>query len=177
MLVAGAVAAALTTAAASARPSEAELIRPGIGIGGIRVGMSLAAVRRALGREEVVNVDRRRGFGTRYVELAWEYGWWRVGFLVRGGRYRVVLVATQHRSERTRGRLGVGTSKAALRRALPVRCDRRWHPGEWCVLRHPNGRRTVFVVFYVCLDRADMPGRPCDRAREEVGEVVVREPF
>jgi hypothetical protein len=85
--------ATLLAAAAVATPAggssnSSQLIRPAVGIGKVRLGMSLADVRRALGRDFAVNRRLRRGFGTTYVELGWDYSWWRVGFLVRRGQYR-----------------------------------------------------------------------------------------
>ena len=199
--VASAVASAVLAAAGSAAGAtqRTELIRPAVGIGKVRLGMSLTQVRRALGNEFAVNRRIGRGFGKTYVELGWDYSWWRVGFLVQRGRYRVVLVATQHRTERTRGGIGVGTSRRTLLRSLPVRClvtppprdtvppitDANPLAPRGCVLGSTRGRFTVFSVGHVCKNGAPVvpwpsqTGLPCAPAhqRSEVVEVSVREPF
>jgi len=59
------VAAAVAAAAAATAPSVTQLIRPGVAIGKVRLGMSFAQVRRALGRPQLVNRREERGFGRR----------------------------------------------------------------------------------------------------------------
>jgi hypothetical protein len=161
--------------------------------------MSLADVRRALGPDFAVNRRIRRGFGATYVELGWDYSWWRVGFLVRRGRCRVVLVATQHRTERTAGGVGVGTSRQVLLRRLPVRCLVTPPPRDTvppitgrdplaprgCILGSTRGRFTAFALGPVCTKSVPVAspmsptGVPCPPAyqRTVVVEVTVREPL
>jgi hypothetical protein len=123
-LVAGMVAAfGLVAGNASAAPARDALIRPGVGIGEIRVGMTFAQVRRALGRPETVMRQRPYGFGGRYAEYAWNGTDWIVAVAGRGDRARVVSVATGLRGERTRiRRVGVGSTEEAVRRGLGARC-------------------------------------------------------
>ena len=112
----------LAAGSAEAAPVRDALIRPGVGIGEIRLGMRLAEVRRALGRPQVILEQRRLGFGSSYSEYAWNGANWTVGLLGRGDRARVVSVATGLRRERTRSRVSVGSTDTALRRALGTRC-------------------------------------------------------
>lgn len=163
-LVAAATLTAVVAAGLASGGSTADrLIRPGVGIGKVRLGMNLAQVRRTLGNEFIVNRRRPRGFGRTYVELGWDHAWWRVGFIVSRGRYRAVLVSTRHRSERTRGGVGVGTTSRTLRRKLPVRCPPARPPRDTtppfgepdlrprgCILGASDARHTVFTVGLVC---------------------------
>jgi hypothetical protein len=86
--------AAVTAAPTASAPSSTRLIRLGVGIGKIRLGMTYAEVRRALGRPQLVNRRQDRGFGNRYIEYLWNYDEWRVGLLGPRGRERVVRVST-----------------------------------------------------------------------------------
>jgi hypothetical protein len=118
------VAAALSlgAASASALPARDAFIHPGVGIGEVRIGMTLAEVRRALGQPEAVMRRRRFGFG-HYTEYAWAGTDWIVAVIGRGDRARVVSVATGLRRERTRTRkVGVGSTELAVRRGLGARC-------------------------------------------------------
>jgi hypothetical protein len=157
---AAAAATACTIAgAAPAAPERNELIRMGQAIGKIKLGMTLPAVRRALGPNRVVY--RRHDFGARgrYVELGWErpgrVSWepviWQVGFRSwrRGGTMRVVRVATDAPSERTSRRLGVGSRPRQLVRAYPhATCVSRGPEGpyrfDWVVVEERNGAMTAF---------------------------------
>jgi hypothetical protein len=140
-------------AAGSTRANE--LIRPGVGIGKVRLGMTQAQVRRALGPHMAVNARERR-FGRLYLELAYDYSAYTVGFFGAPGRLRVVSVATSLRRERTRTGLGPGTSLRVLRRALRgERCRVRRGPQAAmfrteCVLHAPSGARTTFVASRDC---------------------------
>jgi hypothetical protein len=120
--LAAVIAAALAVGTASAAPQRDALIRPGVGIGNVRVGLTLAHVRRALGRPEAVMRQRRYGFGF-YTEYAWSGTDWIVAVVGRRDRARVVSVATGLRRERTRLRkVGVGSTEQAVRRGLGARC-------------------------------------------------------
>ena len=142
-------------APAAGAPDATALIRPGVGIGKVRLGMTQPQVRRALGRHMVVNVRERR-FGRLYLELAYDYSAYTVGFFGAPGELRVVSVATSLRRERTRNGLGPGTSLRALRRALRgERCRRSrvvtfvGHHTECSVLAR-SGARTTFVAAPEC---------------------------
>ncbi len=145
-------------ASAQASQDATALIRPGVGIGKVRLGMTRAEVRRALGPHMVVNARERR-FGLLYLELAYDYSAYTVGFFGPSGRLRVVSVATSRRRERTRNGLGPGTSLLALRRALEgERCRRGsvvtfvGHYTE-CSVFARSGARTTFIAAPECDQR------------------------
>lgn len=166
VLVLAVVVAAAAVTAHGARQRDA-LVRPGVGIGKIRLGMTPAQVFRALGRTQVVNRRIRYGFGTRYVEYGWDYTSWSVGFTGRENSLRVSKVATTLRRERTRGGVGVGTSVRALLRVYPsAQCVGRWYsdpdPGTWVYI----GRQPTMTAFNI---KYDGPG-----SRGRVAEVVVQ---
>jgi hypothetical protein len=145
--------AAVTAAPTASAPSSTRLIRLGVGIGKIRLGMTYAEVRRALGRPQLVNRRQDRGFGNRYIEYLWNYDEWRVGLLGPRGRERVVRVSTALRSERTPERVGVGSTPRQLARAYRRRAECIWRAynvadqGTWIVLRGPSGRMTAFALY------------------------------
>jgi hypothetical protein len=165
--------AGFAAADVSASPDVSELIRPGVGIGKVRLGMTQAQVRRALGqRHAIVNVRERR-FGLVYLELAYDYSAYTVGFFGAPGKLRVVSVATSLRSERTRNGLGPGTSLRALRRVLRgERCRRRTVVTfvgfqTECSVLAASGARTTFIAVPECDQR-----HICSTA-QTVFEVVV----
>jgi hypothetical protein len=160
-LVAAAVALALSHVG-SAAPERNELIRMGTGIGKVQRGMTLPAVRRALGGPHV-SVYRRDDFGARgrYLELGWELpgrtAWdpvtWQIGFrsTSRRGPLRVTRVATTARSQRTPRGVGIGTRARDIKRAHPdATCVTRFyhlpHPHTWIVVDAPRGGMTAFQV-------------------------------
>ncbi len=116
--------AVLVVASAEATPTRDTLLRPGIGAGKVRLGMTFAQVRRAIGRP--TRVERREiyRFET-YVEYAWGINSsWRVGFHGRTlARSRVVFLQTTRR-ERTAGGAGVGSTYRKLQDTLGARCYR-----------------------------------------------------
>jgi hypothetical protein len=82
-------------------------IYPGVGIGKVRLGMTLPEVERVLGKNHIVNSEAIIG-GARFRELAWNFGSWSVGFLRRGWYWHVVQVETTLTAQRTK--LGIGVS-------------------------------------------------------------------
>jgi hypothetical protein len=172
LVVVASIVGAGATAPAAGAPDATTLIRPGVGIGKVRLGMTHAQVRRALGPHMVVNARERR-FGLTYLELAYDYSAYTVGFLGAPGKLRVVSVATSLRRERTRNGLGPGTSLPALRRALRGERCRLRRAAQMamfqteCILHAPSGARTTFIAGEDC--RAFVPR--CDRWR--VFEVAV----
>jgi hypothetical protein len=188
--------AVAVSAEANAAPARDALIRPGVGIGKVRVGMTFAQARLGLGPRPVLVRQRRYGFGSRYAEYAWRGSEWTVGVVGRGGRARVVSVATQARRERTSGGIGVGSSEHAVRRALGARCfgkERQFDPitGErvfvpalggddlmWCFLgRDRKLAHTTFSLVERCRIPAPHPMK-CPAAQRVylVFEVAVGEP-
>jgi hypothetical protein len=163
----GLVLAAVVAATAHGAQERDALVRPGVGIGKIRLGMTPAQVFRALGRTQLVNRRLDYGFGTRYVEYGWDYTSWSVGFTGRPNSLRVSKIATTLRRERTRGGVGVGTTVRALLRVYPnARCVGRWYsdpdPGTWVYI----GRRPTITAFNIDYSG---PG-----SRGHVAEVVVQ---
>jgi hypothetical protein len=142
--------ALLLVPAASGRDA---LIRPGVGIGRIDLGMTQAQVWRALGPHDT-GWSERRGLNLRYLELTWDRGpedYMAVGLLGRPGRERVVSIATTRRAETYRG-IGPGDTVARLRRSIRgLRCLEYWPAGGGTIvesgfaLGRRNGPQTVFV--------------------------------
>ena len=145
--------AAAVAAPAAAAPERDLLVRPGVGIGKIRLGMSAAQVRAALGRPDIEESERR-GFGYRYVERTWFSGRadsFMVGLFGRDGALRVVLVSTDKVAEKTPAGIGPGVSMKRVKRTYRgLRCRLIEPPGggfvkSELVLPHRSGNETVFV--------------------------------
>ena len=164
--------AALCAGAATASPSADTRVTPGVGIGKLRVGMTLAQVRRILGPPHAVSARRRIGFGVRYVEYQWNLAAWTAGFQGRAGKLRAVKVATTLGRERTRAGLGVNSRIRDVLRVYP-RATCSAAPGlngtsdlaMWVTILSRNGVRTIFA--------ADDYGGP---RRGRIVEVMVQQP-
>jgi hypothetical protein len=102
-----AVAALVLVAPAAAVEST---IRPGVGMGKIKIGMTPPQVKRLLGPGFLVNA---RDAG--YVEFGWNFSSWAVGFKAN----HVVLVSTTLHSQRTTSGIGPGSKWPRLVRAYP----------------------------------------------------------
>jgi hypothetical protein len=186
LVLAALVAAALAAGSAGAATSRDAQLRPGVAIGPIRVGMTFAQVRRALGRPEAVLERRRIGFGTHYTEYAWGGSDWIVAVSGRADRARVVAVATGLRRERTRRGIGVGSTDTAVRRHLGARCygqiGRHDHMAgrdtAWCILGRSRQRpHTVFALIQECRIPTPWPVKcPVEQQVYRVYEVRVGEP-
>jgi hypothetical protein len=141
--------------------------------------MSLAQVRRALGPPQMLNRHADLGLGRTYVEYAWEYGWWLVGFERQRGRLRAVRIETQARGERTANGIRWGSRlRHVLRRFPNARC--RMHlvsSGRWIgggvYVRDAQGRFTFFLISAI-EPSGGVGGRP---PRRGVTGFVVKEPF
>lgn len=150
LLVAGVAALAF----ASASGGRDALIRPGKGIGKVELGMTLAQVKRVLGRHDT-GWSESRALGLRYLELTWDGGpedTFTVGLLGRRGSERVVTMWTTQRHERTRGGFGPGSSRARLLRSVrELRCQNVWPRSGGSIVRtefvlgRRGGPETVFV--------------------------------
>jgi hypothetical protein len=148
------LALAMLAALALAAPASAdqELVRHRLAIGKVRLGMSVAEVRRLLGAPRSTTREQRgRNI---YVESDWDYGWWTVGFAKPpGGTFRAVMVGTVQRAQRTPERLGPGATRRQISERLPATTCRSVQPvggsqlnevGE-CVYGGRGRRQTVFV--------------------------------
>jgi len=155
-LVAIATTFVLMVGSTSAAPSRDTLIRPGVGIGKVNLGMTYGAVRNALGRPSTVLEKRRFGFGSYFVLYAWGLApKWTVGVLGRGDRARVVSVASTLRREKTPSGVGVGSTDRAVQRALGARCFADWGhteavTGRYCFVGKRGKPRTFFYGTRKC---------------------------
>ncbi len=105
--------------AASAASTRDALVRPGVGIGQLRLEMTLRESVQALRRPIVF--ERARVFpreGVRYLQYRTKDHVWRIGLLGVHGRERLALISTKARRERTRDGIGVGTLVETLPRQL-----------------------------------------------------------
>jgi hypothetical protein len=186
-LAALAAAIALTTTAATAAPPRGELLRPGVGVGAVRLGMTFSQVRAVLGRPSRVRDRDPYGFGE-YVQYAWGVdGAWEVGLYGRSpASSRVVLVSTS-RSARTPQGAGVGSTHASLRRVLGARCYRQrvgpkipdaavpHRDFVSCWLGRPEGPVTVFSLFTECTISRERYSVTCpdDKRRYRALEVSI----
>ena len=151
------LAACLLASSAAAAPTAKTVIRPALGIGKLRLGMSEAQVRRAMGRPRFV-VTRRGAFGLRSVEYQYGYAEYTVRLSGRTGRMRAVRVGTTLLRERTPQGVGVGSlERSVLRTYRAIRCQplRTVRSGSIsyvttiqreCTLLAPSGRRTIFTT-------------------------------
>ena len=164
VLLAAVVAALVLVPASGARDA---LIRPGKGIGKVDLGMTLAQVKKAMGRHDQ-GWSEQRGLGLRYLELTWDSGpgdYFAVGLLGRPGRLRVVSIATTRPAERLRG-AGPGTSVVRLKRTFRgLRCRTLWPAGGGTIIQTEywlgarNGPQTIFVPGKWRFYRSNPAGR------------------
>ena len=141
--------------AAAAAPSHDLVIRPGVGIGKVRLGMSREQVLDAWGAPQAVV---RTG---RVIEFQYDFAAYVATLRGSRGHERVVRVATTLAKERTPEGIGVGSPEARLRSVFRgmLRCDalelmympRYPYPvlaanRRECTLGDPRGRHTTFVT-------------------------------
>jgi len=98
---------------AEATSSRDAAVRPGVGIGKLRLGMTLVDVRKALAQPLFVSQPTRVSRGARYLQYESDNGLWQVGLLGPRGRERLASISTQSRRERLRN-VGVGTLVSTL---------------------------------------------------------------
>lgn len=152
IVVLAVVGAAALAAAAAPAPAPERLIRPGRGIGPVELGMTLRAVKRALGQPAAVARRDEEAVGGEYVELQWVQSRWTVGLRRVDGALRVVRVATTVPGMRTSGGTGPGSRPRQVLREFPrATCVFRalgepW-PGTWLVAAGPGGAMTAFAIF------------------------------
>lgn len=178
----------VTLVAGGTAGASSQLIRHGVGIGKVRLGMTETQVRAALGRP-TATVRTRTGFGGARLELQFDEAAYTVVFRRRATGFRVVAVSTVLPRERTREGLGAGSLETRVRRAYGrrLRCEplrtRPWDGGgdartlvsteRNCVLATAGATQTVF--------RSVVKGRfpwvrltPADWPRARVYVVTVR---
>ena len=144
------VSIASTVALVRAGPADGA-IRPGVGIGPIRLGMTEQQVRRALGRPNTV---QRARAGRIYVVSLNFYmrGDYRVTLRGPRGAVRVILVGTVSEDEKTPEGIGIGSSEKDLRGAYPsMRCKDVRGSGSGVTRREcrvgPRTRRHMIFVI------------------------------
>jgi hypothetical protein len=188
LLALGCTALALV-ASAGAAPQRDALIRPGVGIGKVRLGMSLKQVRTAWGPPQAVITSQERG--ARKLELQYDYAAYVVSLVGVPRRERVVSVGTTLAKERLSQGLGVGSLERRLQRAFGgrLRCERLdvvYMPRSSipvlasnrrdCTLGAPGQAQTVFTSR-IRLQTAWDQHRPEDWSRlARVTEVLIRAP-
>jgi hypothetical protein len=146
-------------ASAGASTQRDALIRPGVGIGKVKLGMTLAQVRAAWGRPQAHTVETLPR-GGRTIELQYNFGAYTATLTGRPGRETVSSISTTLRKEKTRQGMGPGALERRVQRVYrgEVRCERLdvWNPPRSpypllasnrreCVLGAPDGPQTVFV--------------------------------
>ena len=171
--LASALAVAFVAAAGSAdaAPERDAQIRPSVGIGKIRLGMTLAQVRRILGPPHLLNRRVKVGFGREHREYVWNWYEWSVGLRGQPGKLRVVRVTTTRRNHRYRG-IGVGSRMRDLVRVFPnAVCRGYLRLNETHILvRTSGGRQLRFRVVEPTMRRGRVPEGPL-----RVNEVIVQE--
>jgi hypothetical protein len=103
----------LATLALFAVPSASateSTIYPGVGIGKLKLGMTVKQVKKVLGRPQLVN--ERKGA---YVEYAWAFGSWTVGF--QSGK--AVQISTTQTSQKTTTGVGLKSQLDRVRHSFP----------------------------------------------------------
>ena len=145
------VLAALVAGTVVAGASATELtIYPGIGIGTVKLGMTATQVKKALGKDYLVNA-RSNVNGKHYVEYGWDYSRWTATFVQQDRTLRVVQVGTSVWAQKTVKRIGPGSPWRALVRAYPNGiCAQNNKPArgglvEYLVQR-PSGTQTIYFL-------------------------------
>ena len=148
--------ALVVASTASAGQSRDALIRPGVSVGKVRLGMSVTQLRKALGKPWTV-VTYQRGFGRRQLEL--QYASLQITAFGRDGAERVVIIESKQERERTVAGIGIGVREAVLRAQQSVACEphrgtdatiradfyNRIGGDRTCWIDAPNGARTLFI--------------------------------
>lgn len=139
---------------AGSAPTRDALVRPGEGIGNLRLGMTRTQALRALDRPVVF--ERARVFpGLRYLEYRTKDRAWRIGLFGARGGEQLLLIRTELATERTKEGLGVGTPILTLRAKLRVQRPK-------CIRRYPfiNYRLHMRLQVAACAIRTEtMLGR------------------
>ena len=139
----GVVVLGLVAGGATAAPTRDALVRPGDGIGNVRLGMTLANALRSLGRPVVfVRAEIFPRESHRYMEYRTKDDRWRIGVFGVRGRERVALVRTRVRGERTKEGVGVGTPVPAISLRL-----RTYRP--ICIRRYPFLNYVLHLELHV----------------------------
>lgn len=151
----------------SAASATESTIYPGVGIGKIKVGMTLPHVERVLGKDYLINTETIVD-NNRFRELAWNFASWTVGFLRRGYDWRVVQVETTLSPQRTTTGIGVSSPFRQVVASYPrVFCNgiysawgadytRHW---ETALILADKSTYTAFAVKPSVYGHAEVPWR------------------
>jgi hypothetical protein len=153
-----AIALLVGVVAAPASATESTIV-PGVGIGKVKLGMTLTQVKKALGTPQTINARKQLAGGRGYIEYGWNYSTIWVGFVnTKGSVLHAVLIGTDVVAQRTKSGIGVSTHIARVLAQPRARCyvgtDWLNHPyfdperrlGSHCVIAGAGGRSTVFVL-------------------------------
>ena len=177
-----AVIAALALVLVSGASATESTIYPGVGIGMVKLGMTLRQVKKALGSPQLVDTRAQLSGRRGYAEYGWNFSTLWVGFVNTRGRLHAVLIGTDLRAQRTTDGVGVGTTLETLRHRYRVTCnvgpnaDARFvgqplfepamRIAGWCVLGPSATPTTIF--------RMGCPSRGPSCGRFHVVVVIVR---
>jgi hypothetical protein len=151
------IALVASVVATHASATESTIV-PGVGIGKVKLGMTLTQVKKGLGTPQTVNNRAQLPGGRGYIEYGWNFSTIWVGFENTNGVLHAVLVGTDNVAQKTKAGIGVGTRIARVIAEPRARCyvGTEWlnHPyfdpeqrlGSHCVLAGGGGRSTVFVL-------------------------------
>jgi hypothetical protein len=163
--VAAGVATVVTFAAVGGASASESTIYPGVGIGKVKLGMTVVQVKHALGSGDLVDV-RKPG----YLELGWNFASWTVGFQ----KSRAVLVSTTVHGQKTTTGAGPGAAWPRVVHAYPGgRCTFQLVNYTWrleYLVPHRGGSQTLFVFREIFDDTGDVDAY-------QVVEAVVRTPY
>lgn len=102
-------------AAASGAVARDTLVRPAVGMGKLRLGMSLKETRQALGQRIQLELTQTvRSGNARLVQYVTLDEGWRLRLLGPKGKEKLVGISTESPRERLRNGVGVGTAVATL---------------------------------------------------------------
>jgi hypothetical protein len=174
LAVAAAVIAGTLVSAASA--TELTIV-PGVGIGKVKLGMTAAQVKKALGKSYTINSTTNLS-GRHYVEYGWNYSQWTVTFAQQGRRLRVVQVGVVTRKQRTAKGIGPGSSWRALVRAYPNGvCRFNPLPINAAAVKYLVPRKGGTHTIYVLPSPRPNMFNPGEQKKWQVSEVQVRTPW
>ena len=185
---AGVAVAASSLAAGSASSAETipGRIVPGVGVGGLKLGMSEAAARRVL-RPLGTPIRYRRNRPVRLRSYAeYQYpsfdegfgvAWYIVGFHGRAPARRVVMIDVRTQRNTTAQGVRVGSTERQLRAAFPrIDCRDSTRYARFNLLCYLGSVKATHTIFPL-RTREVISGRPNDEVTKRVWRIIIRRPF
>jgi hypothetical protein len=176
----------LTASGAGATSAPVILVEPGASIGKVRLGMTIAQARRAVGRAFVLDdVDRVPNDTLRLLQYRTRDERWTVAFFGSPGLERVARVVSSAPRTRTKSGIGVGTPvltlKGRLRGHRPVCIQRRpffnyvEHAMQVvsCAVRRSGATTAFFGGIPICAAARVIRFQGCTNLRVKVGSVMI----